>query len=191
MGDHTTQRPYSPTIEACALVGKFSQTIASATSGLPILDVACGSGRNAFALQALGCTIICVDKDLRSIQRYQDAERQNKPGRLILRKLDLITEPWPFGVASVGGIVNVHFFQRALLPLFTQSLIPGGHLLIETEPGCGGNYLQLPDQGEVKAALEGRFDFQFYKEKRVGPPCFTRVTVKLLAKRTAEREASS
>lgn len=186
MGDKAAQRPYSPPVEACVLVRKFSQKVAEAASGLPILDVACGSGRNAFAFQALGCTVICVDKDLQKIQKYEKGEEQNKTGRLILQTVDLLADPWPFGAASVGGILNVHFFHRSLLPSFAKSLIPGGYLLLETEPGCGGNYLQLPNEGDVKAALDSFFDFRLYKETRIGPPGLKRVTVKLLAKRKAE-----
>ena len=143
------------------LVRRFASKIA-ATAGAPILDVACGSGRNAIVLAELGCTVICLDKDLSPI-KVQQAELSHThlkqaSQRLNLQRLDFDRDPWPFATSSVGGIINVHFFLPALLPFFEKSLIPGRYLLLETVPGCGGNYLQLPKAGEVKIALESAYD---------------------------------
>jgi SAM-dependent methyltransferase len=170
------------------LVRKFASQIA-ATAGAPILDVACGSGRNAIVLAELGCTVVCLDNDLRLI-RVQRTELSNTHlkqafQRLKLQRLDLNKDPWPFAASSVGGIINVHFFLPTLLPLFEKSLMPGSYLLLETVPGCGGNYLQLPKAGEVKFALGRAYDFEFYRERRVGPFDYDAVTVQLLARRVA------
>jgi hypothetical protein len=97
--------------------------------------------------------------------------------------MDLFTDPWPFGVSRAGGIVNVHFLLPSLFPSFESSITPGGYLLLETVPGCGGNYLQLPKAGELRAALERSFDLEFYKERKVGPVSFDAVTVQLLGRR--------
>ena len=84
---------------------------------------------------------------------------------------------------SVGGIINIHFTLPTLFPQFESSLIPHGYLLLETVPGVGGNYLELPKGGDLKVALGDAFDFEFYKERHVGPPEHNAVTVKLLAMR--------
>src|SRR5690348_12013636 len=47
-------------LNAAPLVRKFAPQIASAASEKPIVDVACGSGRNALVLATLGCRVICV-----------------------------------------------------------------------------------------------------------------------------------
>ena len=82
-----------------------------------------------------------------------------------------------------GGIINVHFFLPTLLSVFARSLLPGAYLLIETIPGCGGNYLSLPSAGEVRKQLAGKFELPVYKESKVGPESIDAVTVKVLAKR--------
>jgi hypothetical protein len=104
-------------------------------------------------------------------------------GQLVLQRLDLVKDPWPFGPCTVGGILNIHYFAPALFPLFASSLSPGGYLLLETFPGCGENYLDLPKAGEVRTALVNAFDLEVYKEDKVGPPAYNAVTVQTLARR--------
>jgi SAM-dependent methyltransferase len=176
-------------LEASTLMRRFASRLADATAGLPILDVACGSGRNAILLSHLGCSVICVDKDLTRLTqrlRLSGNSLSKASEHLVLRQVDLIKETWPFGHSSVGGIVNVHFFVPALLPSFEKSLSSGGYLLLETAPGCGGNYVELPKAGEVRASLGSAFDFDFYQEGKAGPREFGAVTVQLLARRRKE-----
>ena len=97
--------------------------------------------------------------------------------------MDLVHDPWPFGVGIVGAIINVHFVLPALFPLFESSLLPGGYLLIETVPAHGGNYLELPRAGDLRVAFQSAFDLEFYKERKAGPGNYDAVTVKLLARR--------
>jgi hypothetical protein len=94
--------------------------------------------------------------------------------------MDLLKDRWPFGESSIGGIINIHFFSAALLPAFLHSLAPGAYLLLETVPGCGGNYLQLPKAGMVKSFLGKSLDLKFYRERRVGPDGIDAVTVRML-----------
>ena len=154
------------------MVRRFASRLVDAAAGLPILDVACGSGRHAMLLLRLGCTVICVDKELAALQtrlvRLSRTLFSKVSGTLVLQRLDLIKDPWPFGPRTVGGILNVHFFTPRLFPFFARSLSPGGYLLFETVPGCGGNYLELPKAGEVRTALGKAFDVEFYKEGQVG-----------------------
>jgi SAM-dependent methyltransferase len=172
--------------EPSPLVRRFAAKIAEASGGLPILDVACGSGRNAFPLHKLGCTVICIDRDLGRLATQppsipHDLFAPVAP-ELVLRQMDLLKDSWPFGESSVGGIINIHFFCPMLLPAFERSLAPGGYLLFETVPGCGGNYLELPKAGAVRSAFGNVFDFEFYQERRVGPHGFDAVTVRMLAR---------
>jgi len=183
--DHRDDRLLEPS----PLVRRFASKIVDAAAAKPILDAACGSGRNAMLLSQLGCTIICVDKDLTHLEaqqvRWRSTPLRTASERLVLQHLDLINHRWPFGLRVMGGIVNVHFFLPALFPFFESSLSPGGYLLLETPPGCGGNYLELPKEGEVRCALGKAFDLEFYKEGKVGPRAYNTVTVKVLARRRA------
>jgi SAM-dependent methyltransferase len=169
-----------------SLVRRFAARIAEASGSLPILDVACGSGRNALALSQLGCSVICIDRDLTRLQKQLSVAHSlfgTSSLRITPHLLDLANDPWPFGAASVGGIINVHFFLPSLVPAFESSLSPGAYLLLETIPGCGGNYLELPKTGVLKTSFEKSFDLEFYKEGRVGPADHDAVTVQLIARR--------
>jgi SAM-dependent methyltransferase len=169
--------------EPSPLVRRFAAKIAEASGGLPILDVACGSGRNAFPLHKLGCTVICIDRDLSRLPTGPSISHDPASPELILRQMDLLKDAWPFVESSIGGIINIHFFCPLLLPAFERSLAPGGYLLLETVPGCGGNYLELPKAGMVKSAFGKVLDFEFYHERRVGPNGIDAVTVRMLARR--------
>jgi SAM-dependent methyltransferase len=163
------------------LVRRFGSKIVNAAVEKPILDAACGSGRNAIFLAKLGGNVICVDRDLTKLQSQDLPSPISR--RLILRQLDFVKNAWPFEPCTLGGLVNVHFFLAALFPFFEESLSPGGYLLFETVPGYGGNYLELPKAGQLKALLGKAFDIEYYKEAKVGPADYDAVTVRLLAKK--------
>ena len=168
------------------LVRKFAEKVIAAAVGKPILDVACGSGRNALFLARLGCAVICIDKNLSALNANLQRRRAVLTAssmQLSSQEIDLLKEGWPFGQRSVGGIINIHFLLPQLFPFFASSLVPNGYLLLETVPGFGGNYLELPHEGELKAALAYTFDLELYKERPVGPSEHNAVTVKLLARR--------
>lgn len=171
--------------DSSAFIREFASRMANAAAGKPILDVACGSGRNAVFLAQLGCVVICIDKDLTELRKLQDCQPQRplSQGRLELRQLDLVREPWPFAEGTAGGIVNVHFFLPSLFPHFERSLMPGGYLIFESVPGCGGNYLSLPPASYVRSLLTSGFEIEVYKERRVGPLGRDAVTTKTVAKR--------
>jgi transposase len=48
---------------------------------------------------------------------------------------------------------------------------------------CRGNYVQLPKAGELNSAFEEKFEFLFYKERRVGPGSSDTVVVRMVGKR--------
>ena len=178
-------------LEPSRLVRKFGSKIADAADGNPVLDVACGSGRNGLFLSRLACQVICVDKDLTRLRtqlRLCRASNRKTLASLRLRQLDLVERPWPFSPCTLGGIVNVHFFLPALFPFFESSMSPGGYFLFETVPGCGGNYLELPKAGELWHSLRRAFEIEFYQESKVGPRNCGAVTVQLPSVPTSLRQ---
>lgn len=172
---------------ASPFVRRFASTIASAANGTPILDVACGSGRNAMIFAEMGCEVICVDIDLSRIKNELSGNgfAARLSSSLQLRTVDLIKDPWPFEERAFGGIINVDFLLPDLLPHFQYSLTSGGYILFETISGRGGNYLQLPASGEIKSALKDRFHLELYQERKVGPRESDAVTVKFLGRRVS------
>jgi tellurite methyltransferase len=174
-------------LEPSPLVRRFALKIAGAAAGKPLIDVACGSGRNALTFAQLGCTVICVDRDLDDLHAHVEhlrrTELRKTSAKLSLHQLDLVKDRWPFAACLAGGIINVHFLLPKLFPFFERSLSPGGYLLLETVPGCGGNYLELPKAGELRSAFEKGYEVEFYQERKVGPLGVDAVTVKVLGKK--------
>jgi hypothetical protein len=97
--------------------------------------------------------------------------------------VDLLRESWPFDHSALGGILNVHFVAPQLFDHFAFSLRPSCYLLIETPGGQGGNYLELPAAGRLREQLSDAFEFESYRERKVGPPETDAVSAGLLARK--------
>jgi SAM-dependent methyltransferase len=166
--------PFNPA-PASAWVRRYGKKIAAASHSYPVLDVACGTGRNAIVLTDLGCEAIGLDIDISKVMPID---------RFHPCQIDLDSAPWPFKQSELGGIIQVHFFRFRLIEHFAFSLLPGSYLLIETIPGCGGNFRELPKTGELRTLLGESFELEQYQERKVGPVSADAVTAKLLARRT-------
>jgi SAM-dependent methyltransferase len=159
---------------------------------LPILDAGCGGGRHAVALALRGSDVIGVDRDSKRLAQlgrqaplylHTHTSPGVRPGRVQLVRAELRPDRWLYGDECFGAIIAVHFLNVRLLEHFSRSLVPSGHLFIETFGGQGGNYLDLPAAGELRSLLEPEFELPFYREKEVGPPTHRAVSVKLLARK--------
>ncbi len=166
--------PHSRDLTPSPFVRDSAERIARASGGRPILDIACGSGRNGWYIASFGCEVIFADRDLTRLARRE---------RAVSREIDLARDPWPFGPRTLGGIVNVHFLMPELFADFAASLAPGAYLLLETVPGSGQNYLELPKAESLRQQLASNFEFEAYRERSVGPPDVDAVTARLLARR--------
>lgn len=173
--DAVNRLPHSRDLTPSAFVRKCAERVVRASGGRPILDLACGSGRNGLFLASLGGKVTFIDRDLTRLHELA------RSGAL---HIDLARDHWPFTRGSLGGIIEVHFLLPKLFSDFAASLAPGGYLLLETVPGCGHNYRELPEAGRVRQELAGAFDFEEYREKSVGPS--DAVTVRLLARRRSD-----
>lgn len=92
-----------------------------------VLDLACGGGRHAGLLAALGYLVEAVDLDLDGV-----AEDVRRSANVTLRQADLENQPWPYGAAEFAGIVVTRYLHRPLLPLLLDALGPNGVLIYET-----------------------------------------------------------
>lgn len=173
--DHDGQVQPSP------FLNQFARKIVAAASGHPIIDIGCGSGRNAFHLVRLGAFVICIDKDTSRFRR--DLIKTHLAHRLTILKKDVVNDPWEFKSQTVGGAILVDYLERSVLEKLYTCLIPGGQVLIETVGNRGGNYLELPKAGELRTAFEHSFKLQVYRERKAGPQAIDAVTVRMLASR--------
>jgi len=142
------------------------------TPGGKVLDVACGSGRNALLLAGAGFPVRGVDRDPGRIEALREVA-----GRLGLaldaEVLDLEVEDMDFGSGLYSTVLGIHYLHRPLFPALIRSLAPGGILLYETfteeqarrgKPTCPdfllkpGELRQLVKSLEVIREREGEFD---------------------------------
>lgn len=96
-----------------------------------VLDLACGGGRHARLLAALGHPVLAVDRDPAALAAaggpgittlqfdLEDPEARHHPD-------------WPLRTGRFGGIVVSNYLHRPLMPALLDSLSPGGVLIYET-----------------------------------------------------------
>lgn len=91
-----------------------------------VLDLACGSGRHARFLAALGYPVLAVDRDAEALAGLSTIEG------ITTRLLDLEGEEWPLAGQVFDGIVVTNYLWRPRLPGVLALLAPGGALIYET-----------------------------------------------------------
>jgi len=94
--------------------------------GAQVLDLACGSGRHARALAALGCRVDAIDRDPQCMASLQGIEG------IRFDCSDLETEHWPVVADRYDAIVVANYLYRPRLLQLASSLRDGGLLLYET-----------------------------------------------------------
>ena len=92
--------------------------------GGEVLDLACGSGRHARHLAALGHSVIAVDRDPAALAAAAGPD-------IITTEIDLEQEgaAWPFGANRFAGIVVTNYLHRPLIADMLASLAPDGVLI--------------------------------------------------------------
>ncbi|MES2759701.1 MAG: class I SAM-dependent methyltransferase [Pseudomonadota bacterium] len=108
---------------ASAWVARFAAIIPAGE----VLDLACGSGRHARHLAALGHPVTALDRDAEALALAAG------PG-IATMQYDLEGEgaAWPFAAGRFAGIVVTNYLHRPLLAQIAASLRPDGVLLYET-----------------------------------------------------------
>ena len=92
----------------------------------PVLDLACGGGRNGAAVRAAGRRVVGLDRNLRALRQAADRG-------LECALADLETESGiPLGTGTCAGILVFRFLHRSLAPEIERVLAPGGLLAYET-----------------------------------------------------------
>ncbi|AVR98032.1 class I SAM-dependent methyltransferase [Pseudoduganella armeniaca] len=117
----------TPGHAATDVISSWVQRFAPLIPGGEVLDLACGSGRHARHLQALGHAVVAVDRDPAALAAAAG------PG-IVTSEIDLEEEgaAWPFGAQRFAGIVVTNYLHRPLLAGMIGSLAPNGVLVYET-----------------------------------------------------------
>jgi SAM-dependent methyltransferase len=109
--------------EASAWVARFAPLVPAGD----VLDLACGGGRHARHLAALGHPVTALDRDAQALALAAG------PG-ITTMAYDLEGEGagWPFGTKRFAGIVVTNYLHRPLMAALAASLRPDGVLIYET-----------------------------------------------------------
>ena len=98
----------------------------------PILDLACGDGRNGIFLAEHHLPVICCDNSRAALDRARKSAEEHEV-TITLWLVDLEQEGVnPLAEDSYGGVLVFHYLQRPLIPCIKKALKPGGILIYET-----------------------------------------------------------
>jgi SAM-dependent methyltransferase len=148
--------------EASPLVRAHFATLRKAAQLGPVIDLACGRGRNALAIAAAGIPVVGIDRNAEHLAQLRDAASAGAhPVHAIRADLESAPDP-PLAPGRCGAIVVCRYLHRPLAPSLEQLLAPGGWLLYETftihqrELGHGPKNADfLLNPGELPALFPG------------------------------------
>lgn len=171
---------------------RLSEKIRSAsTAGGCILDIPCGTGRNALYLAEQGMHVHCIDNSLNALSKLKGfAKELSLDHRLTVQQLDLLMNVGSIEQKLFFGIINIDWPQQELLPHFENLLQPEGFLVVETFGDRGENWRCLPKANFYKEQLSPKFLIHYYDEHKAGPVDVDAVTVKLFATKKAKENSA-
>ncbi|HKA14959.1 MAG TPA: methyltransferase domain-containing protein [Myxococcota bacterium] len=128
----------------------------------PVVDLACGRGRNALAIAAQGIPVLGVDRNTEFLlELCRAAHAQSLAICAVRADLEGAPAP-PLAEGRCGALVVCRYLHRPLAPVLEALLAPGGWLLYETftihqrDLGYGPeNPAFLLDPGELPALFSG------------------------------------
>ncbi|MEW6164335.1 MAG: SAM-dependent methyltransferase [Pseudomonadota bacterium] len=135
-------------------IARFAPLISAAGD---VLDLACGGGRHARLLAALGHRVEAVDRDADALATLAGIDG------IRTRLADLEGGPWPYYGFGFDGIVVSRYLWRPLFPLLFGCLREGGVLIYETymagqeQYGKPENPAHLLRVGELLELMHKRF----------------------------------
>lgn len=99
---------------------------------LPVLDLACGTGRNGLALAEQGMDVVFADKSVSALnvveKRLLEAGLTGRLWQVDLELLDVN----PFSGDRYAAVLGFCYLHRPLFPLLKKAVMPGGMIVYET-----------------------------------------------------------
>ena len=103
-----------------------------ARTGRPVLDLACGGGRNGRLFLSRGYPVTLLDRDLSHVQDLAHERGAEIVQADLESGVPVFAGKGPLAGRTFGAIVVVNYLYRPLLPHLVQGLEAGGALIYET-----------------------------------------------------------
>ena len=98
----------------------------------PVLDLACGSGRNGLLLAQKGVPVVFADRSIQALEDIgQQLEKFKLPGRTWYVDLEQKNTN-PFEGQSYSAIIGFRYLHRPLFPALMRAVMRGGIVIYET-----------------------------------------------------------
>lgn len=120
-----------------ALVDQFLQEIVLAGALGPVLDLACGGGRNGRAVLAAGANVEFADRNEAVLEalasEYRTMPSLADAGHPTFWPVDLeVPDTQPLAGRTYGAILVFRYLHRPLFPAIRSAIAPGGLVVYET-----------------------------------------------------------
>ena len=125
MNRAATQQPQNILLDQLDLLTKLDRS-------QPVLDLACGTGRNGLLLAENGIAVVFADISAPALAAVnQRLDKDQLPGRTW--QVDLEQQDVnPFSGQSFSAIIGFNYLHRPLFPALMDAVIPGGLVIYET-----------------------------------------------------------
>ena len=114
------------------LVREELPRIAACARRRPVLDLACGRGRNALTVAGAGLRTIGLDRDAAALAELGARAREADAAIARVRADVEAGHALPFATGSLGAVLVFRFLFRPLASEIARVLAPGGLLVYET-----------------------------------------------------------
>lgn len=113
-------------------IERFASLIPASSRQLPILDLACGSGRHTRYLLGMGHSVLAVDRNSEALSLIDLGINEDSKNRLETQVLDLEGEVWPLGQSCFSAVIVTNYLYRPRLSELLAAVAPGGIVIYET-----------------------------------------------------------
>ena len=149
-------------MSASPLLSQHLHALREAAQLGPILDLACGGGRNGLYLQRQGLPVVFADIREAALREISLQLERSAEGGAELWQVDL-ERPGdnPLAGKAFAAIVVFHYLHRPLLPAIREAVAPGGLVIYETFTVEQAHYGRpknpdfLLQPGELQACFAG------------------------------------
>ena len=118
--------------KASQLLQDHLSLLAVLDHSVPVLDLACGTGRDGLFLAAQGIPVVFADKSASALQTVeQHVAEAGLSGRTWQIDLEL-PEANPFQSKSFSAIIGFRYLHRPLFPALRGAIQAGGLIIYET-----------------------------------------------------------